>query len=129
VANLGWEKISTGTWQPYSEPQPAGWASNISNYIAAVLCDPSVITSEIESIDSAIKLFPNPANTSVTLNISNSSNYIFKIYDAMGREIETKMLNTNGLINFDISDFNQGLYFVTGISNSGRFTKSFVVQK
>jgi hypothetical protein len=61
--------------------------------------------------------------------ISNSSNYIFKIYDAMGREIETKMLNTNGLINFDISDFNQGLYFVTGISNSGRFTKSFVVQK
>ena len=47
----------------------------------------------------------------------------------MGREIETKMLNNSGLINFDISDFNQGLYFVTGISNSGRFTKSFVVQK
>jgi len=129
AANLGWEKTSTGVWQPYSEPQPAGWALNLSNYIAAVLCDPSVITSEVEKIDDAIKLFPNPANTSITLNIATTNNYIFKIYDAMGREVETKLMNSNGLINFDISDFNQGLYFVTGISNSGRFTKSFVVQK
>lgn len=129
AANLGWEKISTGAWQPYSEPQPAGWASNISNYIKAVLCDPSVVTAEIESIKDAIKLFPNPANSSITLNIANPNNYSIKIYDAMGREVEAKLINNSSLISFDISDFNQGLYFLSGISNSGRFTKSFVVQK
>lgn len=128
---LGWEKIggANPVWQPYSQPLPAGWGYNLSNFIAAVLCDTNVGVEKIESVNDIIKLYPNPANTSISLNLASNENYSFKIYDSIGKEVQVELNKNTGIVNFDISALSNGLYFVYGISNNSSFAKPFLVKR
>ena len=74
-----------------------------------------------------ICIYPNPAENyiNIKINLSDTSDIIINIYDIMGR----KLLNINKqniikeFINYDISGFTKGLYFITIIANNKQYVK------
>lgn len=70
--------------------------------------------------------FPNPANNNVSINynISNKSNASIKIHNVYGKlEKQLSLLDTKGVINFDVSDLPSGIYFYS-LSLDGKIVKT-----
>jgi hypothetical protein len=68
--------------------------------------------SSVKNIYPELKLFPIPASDLITLELGNTNvhNLIFKIYDLNGRFVcDFNHLNS---LTYDISNFNQGTYFL-----------------
>jgi hypothetical protein len=87
----------------------------------------SVATGDIQSLQ--IKVFPNPANHSIHLEIPNrasGSEYI-NVYDALGRLqslFKTSYLNESGQ-NLDVSFLSSGIYFI----KAGVATQKVVIER
>jgi hypothetical protein len=104
--------------------------------VEGVSCDPqrtlvyshsNVITTTtdgVEELSNAISLYPNPATTSINLQVNTSllgQEYI--VFDAIGKVIyKNKIQSTNAII--QIENFNNGNYFV----KVNEVVKRFVVQ-
>jgi endoglucanase len=72
-----------------------------------------------------IKLYPNPARMSITLEWTDGNACIIKIYDSYGQAV--KMLNViNGLNTIDISDLSPGLYFIHITTSDGLNIQKFI---
>jgi hypothetical protein len=98
--------------------------STTSNY---VLIDSFSVTSATMSNESFtmsdFDIYPNP--TSNVLNISNTNNIEIKnisISDLNGRVIK----NVNGVTSINVSDLNEGVYFVSIETTEGKSTKKFI---
>lgn len=128
TTNTGWEKLSDNTWQPYTTPQPAGWALSFNQYIVPVFCSgPTSNESAFEEISAVVNLFPNPAQSQLMLNLSDYENYTFTVVDLFGREIDVRSSINQDLKAFDISSLPNGMYFLKGVSSKNHFGKSFIV--
>ena len=86
------------------------------------------------SFISNITIYPNPTNTSATIlfNLLKVENISISIVDMLGREIKNTTTNNlqsgNNKINLDISDLNNGIYFVR-INNKKGFVNKLVIEK
>ncbi|WP_456440908.1 T9SS type A sorting domain-containing protein [Psychroserpens sp.] len=65
--------------------------------------------------DNKIKLYPNPANNSITFK-GDISNYSVKMFDINGRQI--KSINSNIQNEYDISTLSTGMYIIQLLENS-----------
>jgi hypothetical protein len=75
----------------------------------------------------SISLFPNPANG--TINISISDNYQaihFKLYDSKGSLIKSFNSDSN-FITIEIPENTAGIYFLTALRKDGSFNKTFKI--
>ncbi len=93
------------------------------------------VTSLIENNSSEnIVMYPNPANTIVTITVNSlmELNSSISIVDMLGREIFNTEINSlqteNNTFKLDISELNNGIYFVL-INSDKRFVKKLVVEK
>jgi hypothetical protein len=82
---------------------------------------------------SELNLFPNPANDKLTLSFFNSetTNVTFEIFDMIGKVIDTKAINAEEGFNstdFELSSFNNGIYFVKMTENGETTVKKFIVK-
>ncbi len=82
--------------------------------------------NNISSVNMAMQLFPNPATNQVSLSIfgfSRSEKINIGIYDMLGNVMmkETVAGKENYELNYDISEFAEGIYFVevTGANKKG----------
>ncbi|MBK8848028.1 MAG: T9SS type A sorting domain-containing protein [Bacteroidetes bacterium] len=77
------------------------------------------------SIQNQISIYPNPANTEVTIysNINEEAEVI--IYSIKGQLIEKKTLH--GTIKVDVSNYNNGIYYCTVETSKQRYQKKFVI--
>ena len=86
--------------------------------------------SNIEDHDFSerVNIFPNPASTKVTIDISDFyENFEAFVYDIHGRiVIEKKCFASNIII--DISALSPGIYSISGAGNNVVFNKKFLVQ-
>ncbi len=76
------------------------------------------------------RLYPNPAQNEVTLEIASKKNdeLRYEIYNAFGRKISAQKINSDaGIFNIDISDFNGGLYML--VLYRGEITESKIFLK
>jgi hypothetical protein len=71
-----------------------------------------VSVKDIESGNGAIKIYPNPANQSVSLRTDSENWQTIEIYDLTGRLVESKEL-TAGKVTVDVSAYKEGLYIYT----------------
>lgn len=77
-----------------------------------------------------IGLYPNPASTSLTVNVSEQVSEL-KLIDVVGNTVYAEKLNISGLVNhtINISNFSNGVYFVQTIDGMGIVsTKRMVIQ-
>ncbi|RLD58530.1 MAG: hypothetical protein DRJ05_07885 [Bacteroidetes bacterium] len=93
------------------------------------LYDSTVGISETLTNSSAFKIYPNPANS--TLNVELPQNYnientVLEILDVNGRTILQKIL-TSVCMQLDISKLNSGLYFIKIRNNKTVITKKVII--
>ena len=109
------------------------------NHGLYITCNP-IINSITNSNQSEFKFilaqnYPNPFNPSTTINyqIPSAGLVTIKIYDVLGREIETLVNEEKGVgrykVEFNGSNLASGLYFYRITSNNYSDTKKMVLVK
>jgi hypothetical protein len=77
--------------------------------------------------DNAISLYPNPCNTSVTIDLTKDMNSVV-ISNLMGQKVLSMENVQKGTVNINVSFLNQGLYFIT-LTDSNNKTSSAKMMK
>ena len=87
---------------------------------------PSVGVEQISSLD--IKVYPNPASTTVTLELSSDMvKAQFKLLDARGRVVREGIVNNKTTIN--IKNLSSGMYMIEVVGDEIRARKKFLVNE
>lgn len=88
----------------------------------------------ISAIESTLKIYPNPAKSSLTINmrLPSISQARISLHDMLGNEVELFADNASGAFDktFDINTLRSGIYFVRIHYNNGQNTivRKIVVQ-
>jgi len=79
-------------------------------------------------IDNSITYYPNPAKDVIHVNSKNSLKGI-SIYGINGRMLlNTELIGNQIQKDFDISKFDNGIYFIKIISDKGQFIDKIVIE-
>lgn len=85
----------------------------------------------IESIgvENELILQPNPASSNIIIQIPElTGNAEISIFDLNGRKVFSRQNNNSTEIRIDVSEFNNGIYFLRLADINNRFTTKFIVQ-
>ena len=83
-------------------------------------------------LDLEIKVFPNPAANyiDIFLNLTNSGDLNINVYDITGKlmlnDFKSEVENGPLYLNYDVSNFTPGMYFIQIAGNNQTTTKSFI---
>ena len=83
-----------------------------------------VITSTEDELEELISLYPNPADQKLSIDISQSVSGV-QILDANGKVVLVPEGNLNSI---DISQLENGLYFVKFVSNDWKSVRKLIIQ-
>lgn len=89
----------------------------------------SIKDRNVNSLD--VTPYPNPANDQITFkfNDSNSRNGNVTIYSLTGSELRSKeIINSDSKVTIDLSDFENGIYLYSIVTEEGRKAGKFVVE-
>jgi len=75
-----------------------------------------------------ISVFPNPSNSSISINVSKelNKNSIIQIYNSQGKLVYQEQFNTASNV-ISVANFSNGIYFVLIENDTETFSKSFMV--
>jgi len=67
-----------------------------------------------------VKLFPNPASSSINLSIASANNepYTAKVFSVLGEEVMSLKINSNTTSSIDVSDLSNGSYVIKIIDSN-----------
>jgi len=77
-------------------------------------------------LDSKIKLYPNPANDFITIESNSIEITSVSIYNILGKEVLSQNSLTNNRLN--VSNLNNGVYFINITANGNSITKKIIIQ-
>lgn len=111
---------------------PAGITTDITGASRTLSTTVDIGAYEIDGLLSSItfekleaKMYPNPTNTTLSLQLNDFENTIVKIMDINGRIIQSQNLN-NSLTTFNVSALCNGIYFLEIISEKGNAIQKFI---
>ena len=71
------------------------------------------------------KMFPNPSNNLVEIDVSTANEGLYELYDITGKRV--KSFKESGSFNFSVKDLNNGVYFMKCTIDNATFVKKLVV--
>lgn len=99
-----------------------------NNCVDTSMCHPIIVTSiESYNLSNEITIFPNPSMGLFNLQISAPYERLF-ITDLSGRIIYNQYSNSQNEFLIDLSQFENGMYFITVINNDERAVKKLIKQ-
>lgn len=116
----------------------AGWGTDVANDIAATSIEPLFFTTpcgagplgikdhEESLFANEVKLFPNPANTSITIQSNGKGLVSVTIMDLRGQVLYQSSLRTSETI--DLSHFPPAVYFIRFNNETDMAVKKFIKQ-
>ncbi len=127
--NSGYEKISSGLWQPYSTPNPQGWGMNLKHMMWAVFCDVGTGEITLNRNLAEASMFPNPCSNLAYVNIpENLHGGKLSVFDMFGREVLTDQV-MQGIQTLDVSSLVPGYYVLQMTGTGQTFHKTFLVNR
>ena len=99
---------------------------------ATTLNDPELnyividITSTKENLEPSLKLYPNPSNGLIAIEMEGMQNVV--VYNALGQALLSKKANDDAL-QLDLSGFEDGLYWVKVMTQNGKAVKTLIISK
>ena len=88
-----------------------------------------VLTNTSDYDLSALKVYPNPSNSNVTIELTNEIRKVV-LYNYAGQMVEERNINKDRSIQIDVRNYEAGAYLVRFITNSGEsYTKKLAVSK
>jgi hypothetical protein len=70
--------------------------------------------TDIDAIESNIKMYPVPVQTELTIELKESKPYTIVVYDAQGKVLQSSTISTTSKLN--LGDYSYGVYFI-GMEN------------
>ena len=111
----GWVKISTNGATNLTMKE---WAIN------------KAITGINEVNDSAsILVSPNPANDKIHIMQTNNNAMEINLFDIVGKQVVPSVKSKNQKMEIDVSDMNNGVYFLNIRTELGTVTKKIIVRR
>ena len=136
IANPSFTISTVGTFSVYLNVNfPEGGVSSIMKTITTTTCT-NVSINDYKNKIGSVALYPNPTADNTTLIIDNynveSLNVL--VYDITGKLVMSPIQNQSLLVGknkftINTSDLNNGIYFVTLITNKGKETVKLIVNK
>ncbi len=105
---------------PWTSQTPVNDATNFS----IVVTDCSVGLNELN--DASVSIYPNPATDNFTVKSKLAAK--ISLIGIDGKNIETKTVNNNTEVNFDLTNLNSGVYFLH-VSNANGLSTFKVIKK
>jgi hypothetical protein len=124
VVHVVWNDNRDGNFEIYYKRNPTGNVVEINN-----------ISTEIPSSYSLSQNYPNPFNptTVISFQLSVAGQVVLKVYDVMGREVQTLVNESlkpgTYEASFDGSSLNSGVYFYKLITTGFTETKKMLMVK
>lgn len=76
---------------------------------------------------SRIKIYPNPANNTLLIDVEDKTNYLFEMYDLLGNIQLNASFNAS--VSIDISALAEGIYFVKVFSENKKIDFTYKIMK
>lgn len=86
--------------------------------------DPTVGVAEITNLSQMVSIFPNPANTQVTINTLNPMTRL-ELFNSAGMLVATFTPNTNNAT-IDVSGLSKGLYVINAYNGNNKLSTTLV---
>jgi len=109
-----------------------GNISKSNSYVGYIKIDSCVIGEQFTKLNSiskpsynAIKIYPNPASSSVILDGLNISDSEAQIFDLMGKQVYAPLIEAHRL---DVSGLATGIYMVEVLTDGKRYRGKFIKQ-
>ena len=137
--DLNQPDIATETFsyilQQYPENSLAVLAENELKILGKEVQEPKAGEGEITSNEIELNNYPNPFNptTMISYTLPIDSKVVIKVYDILGREVETLVsdFKTAGKysVNFNASNLSSGIYFYSISAGNFHQTKKMILTK
>lgn len=116
------ERIGTGEYIAVGE---AYHPNSKSNLLAVKFGESTGVNLITASVGPEIKIYPNPSDGDVNIEIPGPGMKEINIFDALGNEIVTSRIE-HGHLHISAAEWPTGFYFVEVILNGGKTIKRFV---
>lgn len=129
TANSSWEMWSDNTWHDMN----VAWGGLVNNMSIFPIITCTTKLNEINLLSSNVNIMPNPSNglfnlvvtlpvaQDLTINVTNTLGQV--VYSSSYKEF------SSGVLPIDLSDKNQGIYFVTVSNGVDRNVQRIVITK
>jgi hypothetical protein len=109
---------------------PQGDVIRIDNYVRLVRDVTATNINENKDID-FFNVYPNPVSDICSISLNNDFSQVkFEIYNSLGSKIKEIETRNEKSINFDFSDFPDGIYYLSATTDKGYyFNKKIIVSK
>ena len=129
-SNMAWEKESDAVWYDMSTI----WGGNYSILMLPKMCGTSVSgISENLGLSKNITILPNPTTglVNIAVILQDKENLNVSITNTLGQVLINNKYDgiSNDLLNFDLSHFNNGVYFVTVSNGKDKMVQRLVLNK
>jgi putative ubiquitin-RnfH superfamily antitoxin RatB of RatAB toxin-antitoxin module len=88
-------------------------------------------TTELEDTNGepALKIFPNPASSSVSVALENmpDANYNLSLYDVVGKKVQETVKIAGNRADLDVSGLQNGIYFLNVEKDNSVIKKERIV--
>ncbi|MEI7595407.1 MAG: DUF2271 domain-containing protein [Bacteroidota bacterium] len=108
-----------------------GVTTATTNYTAMSLTWTPTTTNVEDNETSSIMVYPNPASNMLNINLgSKAEDTKLEMYNVNGQVVVSKNYsNASGILNVNINDIAEGVYFVSVKRNSGDIKTKIIVKK
>jgi hypothetical protein len=72
------------------------------------------------ALANSLKLYPNPANTTLHFNLENETSVSIEVTDVLGKVVLSETTQTNSIL---VENLNSGIYFLAVKTQSGAVAK------
>lgn len=129
-ANVAWEYWSDLTWHSIS----GAWSTNGNLFMLPKVCGNIVASvSENLGLSKNVTIVPNPTSglINIAVILANKENLTISVSNTLGQEVISNKYNaiTNDLISLDLSNFNNGVYFVTVSNGKDKMVQRLILNK
>lgn len=125
------EQLSDNSWQSFTTASPQGW-----EFTSTDLAIFPVVTAEmvagVKNLSSAlatVNVSPNPSNGIFNISLKSNMDVTVSVSNTIGQTVVNKNFNSSEAISVDLSNFNNGVYFITISNGKDKTVKKVVLNK
>lgn len=128
AVNMAWEKWSDNSWKSII----GAWGTNGILYMFPKVCGTVGITENL-GLSKNVTVFPNPTSGLVNIAaiLTEKTNLTVTVTNALGQTLINNKYNeiSNELLSLDLSNLNNGVYFVTVSNGTDKMVQRMVLNK
>lgn len=123
------EQLSDNSWQSFTTPSPAGWGFTSTDLAIFPIVTAEMATGVKNLTSNLATISPNPSNGIFNISLKSNTDVNVTVTNAIGQTVVNKNFTSSESISVDLSNNNNGVYFVTITNGKEKSVKKVVLNK